>query len=85
MERLPEVLAGIDGRLGSVIVCPIAGRAGKAPELFLLKARQDGRAAYRMTSPLIMHEGVSHNEDRESYTRAVLDVLRNGAPLPIWD
>ena len=85
IERLPEVLAGIDGRLGSVVVCPVAGRTGKAPELFLLKARQGGRAAFRMTSPLIMHEGASHNEDRESYTPVVLDVLRNGAPLPIWD
>jgi tRNA1(Val) A37 N6-methylase TrmN6 len=85
MERLPEVLDGIKGRLGSVVVCPIAGRATKAPELFLLKARQDGRAPFRLTTPLIMHEGDAHDSDRESYTQAVRDVLRNGAALPIWD
>ena len=85
MERLPEVLDGIKGRLGSVVVCPIMGRQGKAPELFLLRARQDGRAPFRMTSPLIMHAGDSHDGDRESYTQAVSDVLRNGAALAVWD
>ncbi len=84
MERLPEVLDGIEGRLGSVAICPIAGRQGKAPELFLLKARQDGRAPFRMTAPLIMHDGPAHDGDRESYTRDISDVLRNGAALPIW-
>jgi tRNA1(Val) A37 N6-methylase TrmN6 len=85
MERLPEVLDGIGGRLGSIVVCPIAGRAGKPPELFLLKARQDGRAPFRMASPLIMHEGDTHQGDRESYAQAVREVLRNGAALRIWD
>ena len=85
IERLPEVLDGIKGRLGSVVVCPIMGRQGKAPELFLLRARQDGRAPFRMTSPLIMHTGASHDGDRESYTQAVSDVLRNGAALAVWD
>jgi len=84
MERLPEVLVGIHGRLGSVMVCPIAGRATKAPELFLLRAKQDGRAAFQMTAPLVMHEGESHSGDRESYTQTVREVLRNGAGLPIW-
>ena len=85
MERLPEVLDGINGRLGSVIVCPIAGRATKAPELFLLKARQDGRAPFRMTTPLVLHQGATHDGDRESYTQTVRAVLRNGAALHIWD
>lgn len=85
MERLPEVLDGIKGRLGSIVICPIMGRQGKAAELFLLRARQDGRAPFRMTSPLIMHTGASHDGDRESYTQAVSDVLRNGAALAVWD
>lgn len=84
MERLPEVLDGIKGRLGSVVVCPIAGRATKQPELFLLKARQDGRAPFRMTTPLVMHDGVTHDGDRESYAQPIREVLRNGAALPVW-
>jgi tRNA1(Val) A37 N6-methylase TrmN6 len=84
MERLPEALAALEGRLGAVIVRPIAGRIGKAPELFLLQARQEGRAAFRMAPTLIMHEGAAHSADQDSYAQAVRAVLRNGAELPIW-
>ena len=83
MERLPEVLAALEGRLGALIVRPIAGRVGKAPELFLLQARQEGRTAFRMAPTLIMHEGAMHTGDQESYTATVSGVLRSGAELPI--
>lgn len=84
MERLPEVLAGLAGRLGAITVCPIMGRQGKAPDLFLLQARQEGKAPFRMVTPLILHDGDSHAGDRESYTAEITHVLRNGAELPIW-
>ena len=84
MERLPEVLSALSGRLGSLILRPIAGRENRAPELFLLQARQEGRAPFRMATPLVMHSGATHAGDVESYTDAVRDILRNGAPLDIW-
>ncbi len=83
MERLPEVLGALHGRLGAMVLLPIAGRAGKAPELFLLRARQEGRAPFRMAPPLIMHEGAAHRRDAESYTSQVRDILRNAASLPL--
>ncbi|WP_296422818.1 methyltransferase [Yoonia sp.] len=83
IERLPEVLAALDGRLGSLIVRPIAGREGRPPELFLLRARQEGRAAFQMAPALVMHQGAVHLGDAESYTAAVGNVLRNGAALDI--
>jgi tRNA1(Val) A37 N6-methylase TrmN6 len=83
MERLPEVLAALDGRLGSIVVKPIAGREGRAPELFLLQARQEGRAVFRMAPALVMHHGAEHQGDHESYTQQVSDILRKGAKLPI--
>lgn len=85
IERLPETLAALDGRLGSLMLRPIAGREGRAPELFLLHARQEGRAAFQMLPALVMHEGTSHQGDRESYTPLVRDILRNGAALPFGD
>lgn len=84
MERLPEVLSALEGRLGAIIVKPIAGRAARAPELFVLQARQEGRAAFRMSPTLVMHEGDSHQGDRESYTTEVGQALRNGKELPIF-
>lgn len=83
MERLPEVLAAITGRLGTIIVRPIAGRRGRAPELFILQARQEGKTPFRMAPTLIMHEGDSHGGDKESYRADVAAALRNGANLPI--
>ncbi len=85
IERLPEVLAALEGRLGSVVVLPIVGREGRAPELFLLRARQEGKAAFRMAPALVMHEGAVHQVDQESYTPLVRDILRNGAALPFGD
>ena len=84
MERLPEVLSALSGRLGSLILRPIAGRENRAPELFLLQARQEGRAPFRMATPLVMHSGATHAGDVESYTEEVRDILRNGASLDIW-
>ena len=83
MERLPEVLGALNGRLVAIIVRPIAGRAGRAPELFVLQARQEGRAAFRMVPTLVLHEGDSHYADAESYTPQVQAALRSGAELPI--
>lgn len=83
MERLPEVLEALSGRLGSVVVRPIAGRLPRAPELFVLRARQDGKTPFRMAPTLIMHEGDSHAGDQESYMPEVSAALRDGAELPI--
>lgn len=83
MERLPEVIAALDGRLGAMVVQPIAGRQNKDPELFLLQARQEGRAAFRMASPLIMHTGIAHTGDKETYTLEVNAALRRGTALTL--
>lgn len=83
IERLPDVLEGLNGRLGAFIVRPIAGRTGRAPELFLLQARQEGKTPFQMAPTLIMHEGAMHQGDQESYTPKVSKALRSGAELPI--
>ena len=83
MERLPDVLDGLNGKLGAIVVRPIAGRTGRAPEIFLLQARQEGKTPFRMAPTLIMHEGAMHQGDQESYTAEVSQALRSGAGLPI--
>jgi tRNA1(Val) A37 N6-methylase TrmN6 len=83
MERLPEVIAALNGRLGAINVRPIAGRDDRAPELFLLQARQEGRGAFHMAPALIMHEGQAHTGDHETYTPKVRAILRDGAALNI--
>lgn len=80
-ERLPEMLVACSGRLGSIEVLPICGRAGRAPELVILRARKGGRAAFRLHSARILHEGAAHVGDKDSYRADIRQVLRDGAAL----
>lgn len=81
VDRLPEVLAGLQDRLGSVIVRPLVARTGASPDLFILQARKSGRAPFRILPQLVMHEGIEHTNDGENYSATVTEILRNGAAL----
>ncbi|MEO0356838.1 MAG: methyltransferase [Pseudomonadota bacterium] len=83
MDRLPDVLRACDG-FGDVQVLPIAGRSGRAPDHFLLRARKDAKAPFRMLPPLVMHKDPSQNGDGSTYTPNIEAVLRFGAALT-WD
>ena len=83
VARLPEVLAGLQDRLGSVIVLPLVARAGAAADLFILQARKSGRSPFRMAPQLVLHDGVEHTRDGANYTDAVTDILRNGTAIGI--
>lgn len=85
IERLPEALAALQGRLGSIVIRPIAGRENRAPGLFILRARQEGRAPFRLLPALALHIGTVHHGDKDSYTPMVAEILRNGADLPMTD
>lgn len=80
-EGLPEVLHALGTRLGSAAVLPLAARAGRPALRVILRARKGGRAAFRLLAPLVIHDGLAHNDDRESYSARANDILRNGAPL----
>ena len=85
INRLPETLAGLDSRVGSVVVQPIAARNATPPHLFIAQCKHSGRAPFRMCAPLVMHLGDAHDGDRDSYTPAINDVLRIGAALSFCD
>ena len=80
-ERLPELLAALPRDLGSVQVLPLAARTGRDPDRVILRARKNGRGAFRLHAPLILHEGARHEADGDSYTATIRAVLRKGAPL----
>lgn len=79
--RLPELLCALQGRLGSVAVLPLAGRAGRPAHLVIVKARKGGRAAFRLCAPLILHEGATHDHDGDSYTPRITGILRSAVDL----
>jgi tRNA1(Val) A37 N6-methylase TrmN6 len=81
-DRLPDMLAACDNRLGSLRVRPVQPRPGRAAELVILQARKGGRAAFVLEEPLVMHEGVSHKHDGDDYTSQIVKILRGGDALP---
>lgn len=80
-DGLPEVLSAMGTKLGSANVLPLAAREGRPALRILLQARKGGRAAFRLLSPFVIHAGVAHDGDRESYTPEANAVLREGADL----
>ncbi|GGL56718.1 tRNA1(Val) (adenine(37)-N6)-methyltransferase [Wenxinia marina] len=82
IDRLPEAMVALDGRLGSVEVAPLAGRAGRQPGRFLLTARKGGRGAFVLHPPFVLHDGPRHRDDSEDYGAAARAILREGATFP---
>lgn len=79
--RLPDLLAALSEHLGSVEVMPLTPRVGRDAGLVLVRARKGGRAEFCLHAPVIMHQGATHDGDRESYTDQIRAVLRDGAAL----
>jgi tRNA1(Val) A37 N6-methylase TrmN6 len=80
-DGLPQVLSALGPKLGSVSVLPLAARQGRAALRVLVQARKGGRAPFRLLAPFVIHEGATHDGDRESYTAEANAVLRDGADL----
>lgn len=83
-ERLPDVLEAFHGMRAGITVLPVVPRAGREATRVILAAVKGGRAAFRLLSPLVLHEGAAHLRDEEDYAPAVRAVLRDGAALPDW-
>ena len=71
----------MSGRLGSIEVLPLSARAGRAPERVIVRGRKNGRGAFKLHAPLVLHEGSYHDGDGDSYVPRISAVLRAGAAL----
>ncbi|WP_413872742.1 tRNA1(Val) (adenine(37)-N6)-methyltransferase [Albidovulum sp.] len=81
-ERLPDILAALGRRAGSVTVMSVAPRPGRAAGRVIVRARKGGRAPFRLMAPLILHDGPAHLRDGDDYSAEARAVLREGAALP---
>lgn len=81
-ERLPDLIRALDGRLGSVTVLPLAPRAGQRATRVIVAARKGGRAPFRLLAPFVLHDGLAHDGDRDSFTPAAAAILRDGRGFP---
>jgi tRNA1Val (adenine37-N6)-methyltransferase len=76
-DLLPEALA----LAPHSTVLPLAPRQGRAAPRVIFQTRKTGRMPFRLLPPFVIHEGATHDGDRESYTPAANAVLREGAAL----
>ena len=79
-ERLPAILAALDGRAAAA-VRPLAAREGHAAGRLLVQARKGARGPFRLLAPLVLHAGAVHPGDHDHFTPAANAVLREMAPL----
>ncbi|MBZ0128777.1 MAG: methyltransferase domain-containing protein [Rhodobacteraceae bacterium] len=80
-ERLADLLAALDGRVGSIEVKPLVPRVGQPATRVLVVATKGGRGAFKLHSPLILHDAACHDGDRDSYSPEARAILRDGHPL----
>lgn len=80
-DGLPDLLAGLAPKAGSPVVLPLTARAGRPALRVIVQARKGGRAPFRLLAPFVLHAGLAHDGDRESYTPEAAAVLRDGADL----
>ena len=49
-ERLPEMLAVLEGRVGAVTVCPLWPRAGAPAKRVIVRAMKEARAPFKLSA-----------------------------------
>ena len=82
-ERLADVLAALDGLMGSLRIRPLAPRSGRDALSVIVQARKGGRAPLRLLAPLVLHRGDHHPGDTPHFTEMAAAILHDGAVLPM--
>jgi tRNA1(Val) A37 N6-methylase TrmN6 len=80
-ERLPAILARLDGPAGAIAVRPLAPRAGRPARRVLVQARKGARGPFRLLAPLVLHQGAEHPGDRDHFTDTAQAILRDAQAL----
>lgn len=81
-DRLPDALAALDGRMGSTVVLPLQPRAGREAKRLILQSRKGARGRFRLLPPFVLHEGDSHDGDRDSFCPEAAHILRDIGGFP---
>lgn len=85
ITRLPEVLAALHGRLGTIVLQPLVGRHISPPNLFIVQARHSGRAPFQMRPTVALHQDPAQADGSETYTPKIRAILRDGAEFSLND
>ncbi|MBO6789269.1 MAG: methyltransferase [Dinoroseobacter sp.] len=82
-DRLPDLMAAMDDRLGSGKVLPLAPRIGRPAKRVIFQAQKAARGPFILLAPFILHDGETHGEDTPDETPLARSILRDGTGLPL--
>ena len=80
-ERVPDLLALLDGPAGDIRLKPLAAREGREAGRVIIRARKGARGPFRLLAPLVLHGGAQHLQDGDDFTAEAVAILRGGAAL----
>ena len=78
---LAWLLSDIGERLGDIALQPFAPRTGRPAGVVIVTGRKNARGELRLMPPVVLHDGTTHDGDRDSYSAAARAVLRDGKSL----
>ena len=84
IARLPEMLASFDQRVGGISVKPLAARQERNADIVIVTARKGARAPFQLLPALVLHEGLQHERDGDSYSETARAILRDAQPLGLY-
>lgn len=77
---LPDILAGLAGRFGDVVVKPVLPRDREEANRVLVTGTKGSRAPFRLAPPFVVHDPARAG----GFTPEAEAILRNGAALAPW-
>ena len=80
-ERLADILAALEGKAGDIHILPLASRGGRSAGRVIVRARKGAGGALKLLAPLILHQGMAHSKDEDSFRPEVRNILRNTQPI----
>ncbi len=81
VERLSDIISLLNTRAGRIEIKPISPRPNKVPNRVIIRAKKGSSSATRLYNPLILHEGLHHEQGKKDFTEIAQQVLRNGRSL----
>jgi tRNA1(Val) A37 N6-methylase TrmN6 len=77
-EAMGRLIAALEPRFGGLKILPLHPRQGAAAHRVLVQGTKGSRAPLQVLPGFVLHEAGN------AFTTAAQDILRNGAPLPMF-
>ncbi|MGR3570296.1 tRNA1(Val) (adenine(37)-N6)-methyltransferase [Brevirhabdus sp.] len=81
MERLPDLLRGLDARIGNLRVLPISAEISRPAKRFLLQGRKGAKGEFRLLPGFFTHAQAVEAGQKTGFSPEAEQILRSGAPL----